>query len=763
MQTPQVEIDALVAFLKTTAIFAPIPEEALQVIAPQLEQRSYAPNGQVIAEGDPGASLFIVWRGQLRAVLDKPDGSEAFLNNIEPGGSVGEIALITGERRTASVYANEPSELLELHRDQLAWLVEHHPLEAAAVNQAIIRRLMRSQLNLALHRSKLFEGLDTAVMHELRDEFDLRLLRGGETLVRQGEQSDDLYLIVNGRLRVVAEQTGNTTTTLYELRRGQSVGEAGIITGQPSNATVYAVRDSLLAKLSRASFHKLLVAHPQVIMQQFAAPLIRLLGEQTNTAHRADNEITTLALVGVDPRRPIGEFAAQLTSALSTAGSTLLLSSDGVDTLLSRPGAAQTPAESPASFSLVRWLNDQENNHRYIVYQTDQGITDWTKRCLRQADRIILVGDMSDSPEQGPIERTLLSDEDRQRGARRSLVLVHAPDTRRPRGANRWLDARRIDSHYHVRQGNPADMARLGRLLTGRAVGVVLSGGGAPGFGHIGALRALREAGIPIDLIGGTSQGGLISCQYAMGWDFETIMAKNHAAIRHRFDYTFPVTAMMAGGEMSLAVKELFEDAQLEDMWIPCFCVTVSLSRAAMVVHERGPTWKYTRATTSLPGVLPPVMDGNDMLVDGGILNNLPADVMRRRDDCGIVIAIDASSDADSAQAQLTPYETSLSGWRVLWSRINPFGQRLHVPTMGNIMVRVAVLNDVQKLQQNRNLADYYIKLPEGKYGLLEFQAIDEIVEASYRSITSQLACYTGDPAFQALLEDPHQFEAHDQ
>ena len=388
----------------------------------------------------------------------------------------------------------------------------------------------------------------------------------------------------------------------------------------------------------------------------------------------------------------------------------------------------------------MRWLNEQEAIHNYVIYEADSSNSHWSERCLRQADRILFVAHARDNPQPEVLEQALLNSGAAGHTVRRSLVLLHAPETPRPSGTHAWLEQRRLDAHYHVRNSDPGDMARLARLLTGRGVGVVLSGGGAPGFGHIGALRALREAGIPIDLIGGTSQGGVMACQYAMGWDDTTTMAKNRAAIQHRFDYTFPITALMAGGEMTAAMREMFGDAQLEDLWIPCFCVAVNLTRAQLAVHEHGPMWKYTRATTSIPGVLPPVMDNGEMLVDGGLLNNLPTDIMHQRDDCGVVIAIESHGGSGSQRDKHTPaYETTLSGWRVLWQRLNPFAKAPKVPTLGNIMVRIAMLNDAMQVKHNRSLAQIYLRLAIGNYGLLEFQALEAIVAAGYQSARTQL------------------------
>jgi predicted acylesterase/phospholipase RssA len=172
-----------------------------------------------------------------------------------------------------------------------------------------------------------------------------------------------------------------------------------------------------------------------------------------------------------------------------------------------------------------------------------------------------------------------------------------------------------------------------------------------------------------------------------------------------------------------------------------------------MMVHERGPVWKYTRATTSIPGLLPPVIDHGDMLVDGGLVNNLPTDVMRRHIDCGVVFASDVAGVLGSGNARNPAYETGISGWKVLWHRLNPFAKPLKVPTIGQIMMRVAIINDAQHMRTARGLADYYLRLDLGGYGMLEFGALDQIVDAGFRSAQALIAGWQDDAAFQVLRE----------
>ena len=591
---------------------------------------------------------------------------------------------------------------------------------------------MTIQIDQALDAGKLFEGLPEPVLRALRAELELVLVRGGEVLVRQGDPSDALYVVIQGRLRVLLEQQDGTTTTLSELRRGRSVGEIGLLTGGVRTATVAAIRDSLLARLSREAFDRLLAAHPQEMVRQFAAPVIKVLQESLAHPTRPLDEPATIAIVPLDAGVAVREFATQLAEALATAGPTLHLD------------ASRMPADDASGIGNVSWLSEQETVHRYVVYEADASGSAWTELCARQADRIILVANAEGSSEPSSIERALSVP------AQRILVLLHPASTVRPSGTRAWLTPRHLSGHYHVRRGDREGMARVARLITGRGVGLVLSGGGAPGFGHLGAVRALREAGVPIDLVGGTSQGGLMACQLAMGWDDATLMAKNRAAVRHKFDYTFPITALMAGASMTEVVQEMFGDAQLEDMWIPCFCVSANLSRATMVVHDRGPVWKYTRATTSIPGLLPPVIDDGDMLVDGGLLNHLPTDVMRERGDCAILFASDAAATMGSVRAMRHAYESSVSGWAVLGRKLTPFMTPHKVPTMAQIMMRVAMFNAARNVQSARDLADFCMRLDLRGYGLLEFGKLEEIVGAGYRSAAASVATWENDPRFKS-------------
>jgi predicted acylesterase/phospholipase RssA/CRP-like cAMP-binding protein len=738
--------------LQNSPLAALVSEEILAAVIPDIERISVAEEEVVIREGDPGDSMVLLHKGRLKVIARDSEGNEIILNYLEPGRTAGEISLLTGERRTATVAAAEASDLLRFTRAQFQVLQERFPDEMELVTQRIMQRLQQAHLSSALYSSRLLGDLEDKVLHDLETEVELQLLSGGDVVVRQGEESDSLYIVISGRLRVVHGYGTDEEKTVFEMGRGQTVGEMGLITEAKRTATVYALRDSLVARLSRESFDRLLAKHPNAVMRQFAGKVIQILEEEVKGTARIKGNVGTFTLIPVQHELGIGSFADRLAAALERIGPTVALDSQCVEDALGRPGISQTMVDSPANISMVRWLSEQEMRHRFVLYVADPVNTNWTRRSLRQADRVLLVADAGRSPELGAVERAPRSS--KVFHTENTLILVHPPDTDLPSNTASWLVERQVEQVYHVRQDNAADFGRLARLLTGRGIGVVMSGGGARGIAHLGAAKRLEELGIPADAVGGSSAGGIMSCLWASSQGYESILNRmGDIVARNLKDYTFPAISLMAGFRMTDQSKAFFgEDRGLEDLWIPCFVTTANISSSRLMVHDRGPIWKYLRGTSSVPGVFPPVMENGEMLVDGGLINNLPTDVMSQRPDIGTVIALDVSGSQDPP-FEKDPYVSSLNGWKVLWSRINPFSKPQEVPGIARVMMGVAMISSGAAIELTRNLADFYARLDPGAIGLFEFDAYRKSAENGYRSATEIIATWEEDEKFQALKE----------
>jgi NTE family protein len=324
----------------------------------------------------------------------------------------------------------------------------------------------------------------------------------------------------------------------------------------------------------------------------------------------------------------------------------------------------------------------------------------------------------------------LLSAETRPQWRIAELVLLADDSGARPSAAP-WLAQIPVQGHYHLRRHSAADIARLARCVTGRAVGLVLSGGGARGFGHIGVIKALRAAGIPFDLLGGTSIGAIIAAGAALEWQDDEFDAR----IRRAFvdsnpldDYTLPFVALTKGKKVSARLREHFGENRIEDLWRPYFCVASNLTTGAVSVLRQGLLWQALRASIAIPGLLPPVIEDGAVLSDGAVLNNLPADIMAtmRR---GPVIGVD-----------VTHYRALQSQQ----SRRRHWLQRLlggdHPgPGIATMLMTAANLGSDAQTRLSRAHVDVLLEPPLA-IGIRDWQAYDRAVAAGYRYAMEHMA-----------------------
>ena len=319
------------------------------------------------------------------------------------------------------------------------------------------------------------------------------------------------------------------------------------------------------------------------------------------------------------------------------------------------------------------------------------------------------------------------------RAPKRGLVLLHT-GTEEPSGTAAWLRERSVEVHYHITRDSSADFARLARSLTGRAVGLVLSGGGARGFAHVGVIRALQAAGVPIDMVGGTSIGAIVAALCAMRLPPEQQIAICKRHFESIFDPTLPLVSVLAGRRSTGELNTRFGPLEIEDLPVPFFCVSTNLTRAIEMVHQRGPLASALRASISLPGIFPPVSREGDLLIDGGLLNNLPIDIMTRCTEGGPVVAVDVTPDVDlRASSDAMP---ELSGFKVLWQHINPFSQSVSMPNIMSVLTRSTLVAGAVAARRRLREAEtgLYLKIPVDDWKLLDFGPIDEISNRGFES-----------------------------
>ena len=598
----------------------------------------------------------------------------------------------------------------------------------------------RRRFELVVHLLHLFKGLDAEVLEELVPEVEWVSLRSGETLFRQGDAADATFFVISGRLRVVAEEASGPRV-LNEVGPGESVGEMALLTDEDRSATVYAVRDAQLARLDEATFRRFIESHPAAL-KRITEFVVRRLRFQSGAGIPERPRLATIAVVPARPGTSAAAFAEGLTAALAQHGSASHLNRSRVDDALGRPGVAELPEEDPDAMRLVQWLNERETSYRYVVYEADASWSGWSERAIRQADHVLVVADAGGDPALGENELRMRERGRTARAPERSLVLLWKPGSSGPSDTARWLEQRDFARHYHVRGAEPGDLARLARVLTGNAVGLVLGGGGARGFAHIGVLRALAELAVPVDLVGGTSIGAVVAAQAAMGLGPAEIREVARTQFASLFDPTLPVVSLLAGRRIGAKLTDAFGRVEIEDLAIPFFCVSTNLTQATEVVHHRGLLAKAVRASISLPGILPPVASGGDLLVDGGLTNNLPIDVMSDAVAGGWVVAVDVSQEVDMPAGDEIAHE--LSGWRILWQRLNPFTRAAPPPYILNLLTRSSLIASIiaEREKRARTAASLYLKIPAGEVKLLAFDAIEEIADRGYETTRDAIATW---------------------
>lgn len=724
--------DYITRALADSPAFAGVARADLEAFVARAEIARLEPGEVLFRQGDAGRSVYYVVGGRLDVFVLRPDARHERLTELGRGDFTGGMSLLAGRPRAATVRAATQAVLVEMSFGALEALAIEHPGVKAAILEATARRL--PMLHLAA--MELFKGLDATLFAAFDQTPHWVRLPGGAVLFRQGDPGDSLYIVAHGRLQVVVEHPDGASEVVAHVGRGGCLGEMALLTGDRRFATVRALRDCELIRLSAEEFRRVLTRHPQALLGVTQLLVSRL--RDTTAGRRPLSEVSTMAIAPASGEGLHRHVAREIVAALQRQGRRVLhLNRRAIDTQLGA-GSADSSSEALLDHRVLQWLGEQEGRYQHVVFECDAASSEWTARCLRQADRVLFVADATAGASPAAHETMLRSGQIGYVETPRELLLVHG-DQAKPQDTRRWLDEGRFARHHHVRRESVADYDRVARLVTGRARSLVLGGGGARGFAHLGVLRAFEEAGVPIDIIGGTSMGAVIGAQYASGYGVEAMIDLNRRSFVRSNpirDYTIPLVSLITGNRMSRVLWRMFGDTTIEDQWLPYFCVATNLSRATVAVHQQGSLQFAVGTSIAVPGLAPPLIHHGDFLVDGGLLENVPVSVMRTVS-TGTVFTADVSQRVEF-KTNLDPY-THLSGWRVLAERLGLARRREAVPSMFKLLWRSTVLNSVHRSPAVRRASDVYIHPPLDDIEIFDFKAIDRAIAAGYRTAADAL------------------------
>lgn len=582
----------------------------------------------------------------------------------------------------------------------------------------------RREIASLLRGSRLLEDLDEAALDEIAHAAKTVHIRGGETLFEEGAVGDSVYIVATGRLRAF---TGDTERPriLREIGRGENVGEMSLLTGEPRTASVIAVRDTEAIRLGRSEFLRALEAHPGA-MRRLVQMLASWLRATNRTAREAS--VCTLSLIPLSRDVDVRALGDALVERLRNLAPAVRIDAQTLETALGTGASSATPG-SEAHAAATRWLDDRESEEGLVVYAASSEAPEWAQRCVRQSDLVVFIAPAGERPDTARAAADRLLGDWTSIRARCELLLLQEDGA--PSGTEAWIGLGRFAAHHHLRTRHTGDLERLARHLTRRKTELVLSGGGARGFAHIGVIRALEEAGVAIDAVGGTSMGAVIGAQLACGLDHREMIDANRRWKRENplWDLTVPIVSLVSGRKGSRLVESMFGGRHIEDLWLPYFCTSTNLTRARLVCHRTGPLARWVRASISIPGIAPPVrLDDGDLLVDGGVLNNLPIDVMAEAAG-GRIIAVNAAPVIELSLRD-TPSEMP-TALRTLWDFVNPLSTTTG-PNIFRILERAALVASLARAEASAPLADLELTPPLAAFGTFEWSALDALVEAGY-------------------------------
>ncbi|MDB4905466.1 MAG: hypothetical protein JWO05_250 [Gemmatimonadetes bacterium] len=562
--------------------------------------------------------------------------------------------------------------------------------------------------------SALFAGIDVATLENLHPPFEWMTVEGGQRILQQGDVGTHFYMLVHGRLKVSVDDADGTERQVGHVSAGQGVGEMSLIGHRTVSANVTAERDSDLIRCSSETFADLLRTSPSAALN-----ITRIIIDRLDAAlhgAKVDRKLSTIVLAAATPSVDLDAASRKLEAAL---------------TLLGSVGVIRQSESNVADFNA--YLHAQEDRFSHVLLVCPFGSEEWQERCIRQGDRVLLLANAEENPAaatQGAVLGRTPAD----------LVLLHGHSFRRDTFSTRWRERFALHEVYHVRKDQPADFQRLSRIVTGRANNLVLSGGAAHSFVQIGVIRALQEAGIPIDRVCGTSMGALIAAQHSMGLSCEKMIEQNRRIWvdgKPLSDFTFPAMALVRGRKLQTLVRDALGEQDIEDLPIPFSCTSTNLTHARQEFHRSGSLWRAVRASGTIPGIGPPLFVDGDLLVDGGVLSNSPMGVFMRHY-AGSVISVDAGVRS-MAPVDLSWNDRVDSGWSMLWHRLNPFRTSARLPSIVDILYRTATVGSVSGDRRSAE-ADLHFSFDVAEYPPSRFSAIEAIAEKGYLLAREQLA-----------------------
>lgn len=559
---------------------------------------------------------------------------------------------------------------------------------------------------------RLFGNLEENLLTEILENGRTSELETGTFLFHQGDRDNSLYIVISGRFRALAKQENGSLHALGDIGEGEPIGEFALFMAEPRSASVVAIRKSIVLEIKETQYLDIVSKHPEFSskLTRFVVNRLRRNALQQHLETSAKN----IAVINLQAKNDISDY----TEAVKKEFESLDVSIQILD------HDSHANLETQVMYDTL----EQHNGLNFLV--CSDADMNWSKQCIIYADLVVLATDFYGKSEIYEIEKHLDLYSQNILNKKIYLLLLHPEKAKFPENTRRWFVDRKIDLHIHYRKNHGPDIRRFARILANKAIGLVLGGGGAKGFAHLGVIKALGEEGVDIDFLGGTSAGALYGLTAAYcDFDKEKIDFYSKDSARSKLtknDLTFPIISIMSGKKMSNYIKKIMGNTHLEDFWVGSYCVSTNYSNATSRIHDKGLAWKQIEASIAIPGIYPPVVIDNQLHVDGGVVDNLPIETMYKYP-VRHIIAISLTQ----LKSRPVDFDETPSSASILWDKITG-KKKYKLPGITSILVNSLTLNSRQRQEMSKSGVAIYIEMELKGIGMMDDTKWKQIVQKGH-------------------------------
>lgn len=595
---------------------------------------------------------------------------------------------------------NDAKQIKEQHK--------HHQLAAQSLER-LFGKISNEQLEHLLSVAKILE------------------FEAGQYIFQQGETGHAFYIVLSGRFRAL-KNSEEGIYILGDISAGEPIGEFSLFTREQHSAAVVALRKSTVLCIEDDEYLALIKEFPKfaITLTKFVIDRLRRNAQQK----KIDAAPKNIAIINLQPDNDVSAYTSSIHQQLLETGFEIKIYTH----------LSITEENYPAAFDNM----DRQTGLNFLV--CDMESPEWARQSIAYCDLVFVATDFNADPGLYEIEKMLGLYAHNVMQKRIYLLLLHTENAAMPLHTEKWFKDRTFDLHLHIRENNAADIRRFCRIATHQAIGLVLGGGGARGFAHVGVIKALMEAGLEFDFVGGTSAGAIYgACITFSDFNINKLTHWCELGANQKLtsnDFTLPFVSLLSGKKMRRFLSDIFSNYHLEDLWVNTFCVSTNFSNASLVVHERGLISKLVEASIAIPGVFPPVIINNQLHIDGGVIDNLPVEPMYKKP-VRHIIAVSLSAEANS-KIDLNELPSS---WQMLRNKFTS-RKAFQLPGLSSILVNSITINSRHRQETSKPQVSLYIELNLKEFQFLDWVNWQQILQKGYEQTQQQLKETTTDMQF---------------